>query len=126
MQIQVDRIKRVPLHDQIKEQIAGLIQAGQLKADEQLPTIRALSIELAVNFNTVALAYRELNHEGLIRTHRGEGSFVTSSASATDVRRLRQKKLHSLVSALANEAERLGYSDDELTQALAEHLRRVR
>ena len=55
----------VPLHDQIKEQILGLIHAGRLKAGDQLPTMRALSIELAVNFNTVALAYRELDSQGL-------------------------------------------------------------
>ena len=61
MQIQVDNTSGVPIHDQIKEQITGLIRAGRLKAGDQLPTIRALAIDLAVNYDTVALAYRELD-----------------------------------------------------------------
>ena len=57
MQIQIDKTSGVPIYNQIKEQITGLIHAGRLNAGDQLPTIRALAIELAVNVNTVALAY---------------------------------------------------------------------
>ena len=122
MQIQLDRASRVPIHDQIKEQIKGLIHAGQFKTGDQLPTMRALSIELAVNFNTVAHAYRELDSEGIITTRRGEGTFVASTPGAAEMRRLRQKKLRALVSALFEEANRLGYTVEEVRQAIGDRV----
>ena len=113
MKIQIDRDSRVPIHDQIKEQIKGLIHAGQLRAGDQLPTMRALSIELAVNFNTVAHAYRELDGESVITTRRGEGTFVASTPGAAEMRRIRQKKLRELVRALFDEVDRLGDAEEE-------------
>jgi GntR family transcriptional regulator len=122
MRIQIDKTSRVPIHDQIKEQIKGLIHAGQLKTGDQLPTMRELSIELAVNFNTVALAYREMDGEGVITTRRGEGTFVASTPGAAEMRRIRQKKLRELINALFNETDRLGYAVEEVKQALDEQI----
>jgi len=122
MPIQIDKTSRVPLHDQIKEQIKGLIHAGQLKTGDQLPTMRELSIELAVNFNTVAHAYRELDGEGVITTRRGEGTFVASTPGAAEMRRIRQKKLRELINALFNETDRLGYTVEEVKLALDEQI----
>ena len=122
MQIQVDKSSGVPIHDQIKEQITELIHAGQLKAGAQLPTIRALAIDLAVNVNTVALAYRELDGEGVIATRRGEGTFVIQAPGAAELKRLRQKKLRDAVQGLIEETRRLGYSPDEVRQAIADQI----
>jgi len=122
MHIQIDKTSRVPLHDQIKEQIKGLIHAGQLKTGDQLPTMRELSIELAVNFNTVAHAYREMDGEGVITTRRGEGTFVASTPGAAEMRRIRQKKLRELINALFNETDRLGYTVEEVKQAIDEQI----
>ena len=118
MKIQIDKDSRVPIHDQIKEQIKGLIHAGRLKTGDQLPTMRELSIELAVNFNTVAHAYRELDGEGVISTRRGEGTFVASTPGAAEMRRIRQRKLKELVRALFAEADRLGYTAAEVQQVI--------
>lgn len=122
MRILIDKSSRVPLHDQIKEQVRGSIHAGQLKAGDQLPTMRELSIELAVNFNTVAHAYRELDSEGVITTRRGEGTFVASTPGAAEMRRIRQKKLRELVNALFNEVNRLGYTVEEVKQAIEDQI----
>lgn len=118
MHIQVDKTSGVPIHDQIKEQITGLIHAGQLKAGDQLPTIRALAIDLAVNVNTVALAYRELDSAEVIATRRGEGTFVASTPGAAEMRRLRQRKLRDLAQAFVAETRRLGYGWEEVQQTL--------
>ena len=120
MQIQIDKTSGVPIYNQIKEQITGLIHAGRLNAGDQLPTIRALAIELAVNVNTVALAYRELDSAGVIATRRGEGTFVASTPGAAEMRRLRQRKLRDLVQAFVAETRRLGYDPEEVQQALNE------
>ncbi len=122
MQIRIDRTRPVPIHNQIEEQIIGLIQSGRLKAGDQLPTMRALSIELEVNFNTVAHAYRELDARGIIMTRRGEGTFVANTPGADEMQAIRRSKLERLVSELVMEAGRLGYSPAELQQALAPHL----
>jgi GntR family transcriptional regulator len=124
MQIQIDKTSGVPIHDQIKEQITGLIHAGRLNAGDQLPTIRALAIELAVNINTVALAYRELDGAGVIATRRGEGTFVANTPGAAEMRRLRQKKLRDLVQVFVAETRRLGYDWEEVQQTLTDQLQK--
>ena len=117
MDIRIDKTSRVPIYDQIKEQVKGLIHAGQIKTGDQLPTIRELSVELSVNFNTVALAYRDLANEGVIITERGKGTFVASTPGEEEMRTIRLTTLQNLLETLVKETERLGYSRDEVNQA---------
>ena len=123
MNIRIDKTSRVPIYDQIKEQIKGLIHARQLRAGDQLPTIRELSVQLAVNFNTVALSYRDLANEGIIVTERGRGTFVASTPGEEEMSRIRQVKLHAMVVTLLQEAERLGYSQEEVGRAFVDQIR---
>jgi len=117
MNIQIDKTSRVPIYDQIKEQVKGLIHAGQIKTGDQLPTIRELSVDLSVNFNTVAFAYRDLVNEGVIITERGKGTFVASTPGEEEMRTIRLTTLQNLLETLVKETERLGYSRDEVNQA---------
>jgi GntR family transcriptional regulator len=123
MNITIDKTSRVPIYDQIKEQIKGLIHARQLHSGDQLPTIRELSVQLAVNFNTVALSYRDLSNEGVINTERGRGTFVASTPGEEEMRRIRQAKLQTMVEALLHEADRLGYNRDEVGRTFVEQIR---
>ena len=118
MDIHIDKNSRVPIYDQIKEQIKGLIHAGQIVTGDQLPTIRELSVELSVNFNTVALAYRDLANEGVIITERGKGTFVASTPGAQEMQVIRTQKLHNLVEALLRETDRLGYGREEVERVV--------
>src|SRR4030065_285833 len=118
MDIQIDKNSRVPIYDQIKEQIKGLIHAGQIRTGDQLPTIRELSVELSVNFNTVALAYRDLANEGVIITERGKGTFVASTPGEEEMLTIRHDKLRNLIATLIQETNRLGYSYEEVGREL--------
>jgi GntR family transcriptional regulator len=71
----------VPIYLQLMEQVKHGIETGALRAGEQLPGIRPLAEELVINPNTVAKAYRELEHEGLIELRHGAGAFVAATAS---------------------------------------------
>jgi len=123
MDIQIDKISHVPIYDQIKEQIKGLIHAGQIKTGDQLPTIRELSVELSVNFNTVALSYRDLVNEGVIITERGKGTFVASTPGAEEMQTIRKEKLRALVEALVRETDRLGYSHEDVNREFVNQIK---
>lgn len=73
-----------PLHEQITQGIKDLIMCGALSPDEQLPSVRELSVSLTVNPNTVQRAYRTLETEGVIYSIRGKGSFVANSHKTDD------------------------------------------
>jgi GntR family transcriptional regulator len=75
----VDPRSGVPIYLQIIEQIKRSIALGVLQAGEQLPTVKQLAIDLTVNPNTVARAYRDLEREQVIETAPGRGSFVRAN-----------------------------------------------
>ena len=116
MDIRIDKASRIPIYDQIKEQIKGLIHSGLVKTGDQLPTIRELSVDLSVNFNTVALAYRDLVNEGVIITERGIGTFVAKTPGEQEMQAIRMEKLHGLIDSLLNETDRLGYARNEVEE----------
>jgi GntR family transcriptional regulator len=124
MDIRIDKTSRVPIYDQIKEQVKGLIHAGQIKTGDQLPTIRELSVELSVNFNTVALAYRDLVNEGVIITERGKGTFVASTPGEEEMKTIRRDKLKNMIATLMQETNRLGYSQEEVGRAFVDQLKK--
>jgi GntR family transcriptional regulator len=120
----IDKSNPVPIYEQIKDQIMGLIQTGQIKTGDQLPTIRELSVELSVNVNTVALAYRDLTNSGMLISERGKGTFVASNANEEEMRSLRVEKLQSLINSLIKETDRLGFSREEVGRSLVDQFRK--
>src|SRR6266513_1384561 len=69
----------VPIYLQLMEQVKHAIETGALRSGEQLPGIRPLAEELVINVNTVAKAYRELEHEGVVELRHGAGAFVSDN-----------------------------------------------
>jgi GntR family transcriptional regulator len=103
----------VPIYLQLMEQVKHGIETGALKPGDQLPGIRPLAEELVINPNTVAKAYRELEHEGIIELRHGAGAFVAGGARArklTDKLRAGQ----TVVSAAIRDLRARGISDDEI------------
>ena len=85
----VDPRSGVPLYLQLIEQVKRAVALGALMPGEQLPTVKALALELTINPNTVARVYRELERDGVIETSPGRGSFVRGTDAATaDGRRM--------------------------------------
>lgn len=78
MFITVDERDSRPLYQQIVDEIKSLIARGELEPGSSLPPVRQVSSDLGVNLNTVAVAYRRLQEEGLIRVKHGSGAVVTS------------------------------------------------
>lgn len=76
----IDSRSRIPIYEQIKNQIITCIRLGIYKSDEQLPSIRSMSLETGINVNTVKRAFADLEDEGIIYTLVGRGSFVFSNA----------------------------------------------
>ncbi len=77
---QVDIMSRVPVYEQIVEQLEQFVLTGVMKEGDKLPSVRALSMQLVVNPNTIQKAYSELDRRGLIRSVPGRGCFVTEEA----------------------------------------------
>jgi GntR family transcriptional regulator len=76
MQLRVNFSSGVPIYLQLMEQIKHAVETGAVRTGEQLPTIRKVAEDLAMNPNTVARAYRELEREGVIEVRHGSGAFV--------------------------------------------------
>lgn len=103
----------VPIYLQLMEQVKHAIETGALRPGEQLPGIRPLAEELVVNPNTVAKAYRELEHEGVVELRHGAGAFVSDKAPT----RKDADKLRAAQAAVATAVDRLrarGVTDDEI------------
>jgi GntR family transcriptional regulator len=103
----------VPIYLQLMEQVKHAIETGVLRPGDQLPGIRPLAEELVINPNTVAKAYRELEHEGAIELRHGAGAFVSGQARArklTDAIRAGQ----TIVSAAVEKLRARGVGDDEI------------
>ncbi|OGO75058.1 MAG: hypothetical protein A3K45_07395, partial [Chloroflexi bacterium RIFOXYC12_FULL_59_14] len=96
---------------------------GILKPGDQLPTVRALALELRVNFNTVARAYRLLDEERLISTQQGRGTYITEIPPPKVTERLRREALEGLTRRFVGEALRLGFPQTEIRQMVSEQLK---
>ncbi|MHC4557208.1 MAG: GntR family transcriptional regulator [Planctomycetota bacterium] len=93
MQIRIDNASDRPVYQQIMDHIKRDIALGRLIKDEKLPTVRQLAGQLAINPNTIAKAYRQLEQEGIIITKPGAGAFVANLDS--NLSRAVRKKLVS-------------------------------
>jgi len=113
----------LPIYTQIVNQIQSQLVNGILKPGDQLPTVRALALELRVNFNTVARAYRILDDERIISTQQGRGTYITEIPPPEISEKLRRESLAELTQRFINEALRLGFSEREISQAVKDKLK---
>ena len=84
----------------------------------QLPTVRQLAVDLAVNANTVARVYAQLERDGILETRRGVGTFVRESPSPQAARAHRERELRELIQRFVGDAALLGFTLPELISRL--------
>ena len=104
----------VPIYLQLMEQVKHAVETGALRPGEQLPGIRPLAEELVINPNTVAKAYRELEHEGVIELRHGAGAFVTANARARKGTTDRLRAAQAVVAAAIERLRARDVTDEEI------------
>lgn len=112
----------VPIYLQLMDQVRHAVETGALRPGEQLPGIRPLAEELVINPNTVAKAYRELEHEGLIELRQGAGAFVANHLASANAERLKAAQL--LVAQGIDRLRARGISDEEIRRLVEAELAR--
>jgi GntR family transcriptional regulator len=118
-QFLLDMHSGMPVYRQIMDQVRGAVASGALSAGDQLPTVRQLAVDLAINPNTVVRAYRELELGGLLETHQGTGTFISAQKmKRSDAQRDRQ--LAQIVGDCVARAGAAGFTVDELIEELRE------
>jgi len=120
----LDTSSGVPFYRQIIDQVLLAVADGRLTPGTQLPTVRQLAVDLSVNLNTVAKAYREMEIRGIVDTQQGTGTFVSTRRAERKTSE-RRKALEGLVDRFVSLASSNGFSLDELAEALTERAEKM-
>ena len=108
----------VAIYRQIIQQIEYAILSGRMKSGDQLPTIRALAVELKTNPNTIAKAYGELEIRGILATQVGSGTFISDKKPMPNDDHL-DRKIKELVGRVIRDMQGLGVEKHELAHVIA-------
>src|ERR1700735_3843658 len=109
----------VPVFRQLIDQVLGAIATGTLRAGDQLPTVRQVAVDLAINPNTVMRAYREMEIRGILDTQQGTGTFIAEQ-QAPAPNEERERQLVQLTDKFVARAGLLGFTLADLQQRLRE------
>ena|SRR3954447_15822691 len=119
VRFQLDLRSGVPAYRQIIDQVLVGIASGTCAAGDQLPTVRQMAVDLSVNPNTVVRAYRELEIRGILTTHQGTGTFITTAKPDHNDDE-RQRRLSQMVGEFVAHAGGAGFSLREVINRLTE------
>jgi GntR family transcriptional regulator len=117
---QLDFTSGVPYYRQIIDQIRFGIASGHLAMGEQLPTVRAMAVDLAINPNTVTKAYKELEIQNVLDSQQGTGTFVSNTKTVLSNQE-RDKKLASICQQYLAMAAVYGFTPAEVRAKLEQH-----
>jgi GntR family transcriptional regulator len=119
MRFSLDESSGVPLYRQLIEQVENAVVSGRLKSGDRLPTIRALSVELKINPNTISKVYNELEIRGILKTQVGNGTFISEKTLEADKDRL-EMKINERLGRFLREMGELGVEKQELVKLIEE------
>lgn len=115
MWLRIDPHSGLPIYLQLVVQLKRAIASGQLRAGDQLPSVRELAEELTVNPNTISRCFQELERDGLVSSLQGRGTFVTGAAQEGE---WREAEFGRLVRRLVEECRQLGYGAGDVVAAV--------
>jgi GntR family transcriptional regulator len=119
----IDLRSGMPVYRQLIDQVRSGIASGSLTAGDQLPTVRQLAVDLAINPNTVMRAYRELELGGLLETHQGTGTFIAKKKLEKNSAE-RERQLGQMAGEFAARAGAAGFTLEDLIDRLRDLLPR--
>jgi GntR family transcriptional regulator len=122
--IAIDPSNGLPIYMQIVQQIKTSVAMGRLLPEDPLPSVRQLAVDLAVNPNTVARAYLDLELEGVIYKRQGAGTFVSSQGVRVS-KNERRKVLGELIEKALVEGVNLGLEEKELRETFERVLEKI-
>jgi GntR family transcriptional regulator len=125
MWLRVNPHSSVPMYQQIVDGVKEAVAVGIVQPGERLLPVRDLAAELAINHNTVAKAYQELEREHVIELTRGRGTFISSPQHTPDSAS-REDELLAMMNKLFVEAHHLRVSEDKLIQLFRDTLNKWR
>lgn len=114
----VDPSDATPIYAQLDRAIRTEIATGRLAIGTRLPTVRQMAVDIAVNANTVAKVYAQLERDGVLETQRGVGTFVRERASPEASKAHRDRELRQLTRRFINDGAALGFTINELVKQL--------
>ncbi len=120
-QFALDLHTGVPVYRQLIDQVRAAVASGSLHEGDQLPTVRQLAVDLAINPNTVMRAYRELELGGLLETHQGTGTFI-SNKKLEKKSAERERQLVQMANEFAARAGAAGFTLEDLIDRLRDLL----
>jgi GntR family transcriptional regulator len=120
----LDGSSGVPPYLQLVHQVRQSLLLGYLREGDQLPTVKDVAGDLAINPNTVVKAYRQLEHEGLAGGRPGQGTFITGALSPPPPDA--HEALRASFERWLREAEEAGLSDEAVTALIAVARQEVR
>ena len=118
--IWIDYKDSTPIYEQIVNRFKNMIVKGILQADEQMPSVRSLAVELSINPNTIQKAYMMLEQQGFIYTIKGRGNFV---ASGNDLKDMKKREILSGLKSILDEAKDAGFDVDEILKELSKNVK---
>jgi GntR family transcriptional regulator len=121
VEFHLDQRSGLPFYLQVVQQVKEALRLGLLDVGDQLPTVREVVAELAINPNTVAKAYRELEHEGLVAATPGRGTFVTATLVAASVEH--HESLRRALLAWLIDARRMGLDEESILALISSTVR---
>ncbi len=124
MFISIDPSSGLPIYLQIAQQIKTAVAMGRLQPEDPLPSVRQLAVELAVNPNTVARAYLDLEYEGIIYKRQGAGTFVSAQGVEMS-KNERRRVLGELIEKALVEGVNLGLEERELRETFERVLEKI-
>ena len=113
----LDTASGVPVYRQLIDQVQAGIATGVLSAGYQIPTVRQVAVDLAINPNTVMRAYRELEIRGVLDTQQGTGTFIAPQPAQIDDND-RARRLDQLLDEFVARAGAGGFTLTEVVEAL--------